>query len=418
MLDHVQGISLADLFAASRTPQLRSVLMEGLSDRWMRQIRLALFERMRNPVQIQASTNVVDSLDNALAELPHVILAAIVKMTPGDARMLVIIDGDLIGAVVDGMCGATSADPFMRDELSPMELRIGKQMIELTLGAMTEVWSALTPLTLTPVQYETSIGMLAIADGKDWMIVTKGVIETGTGTGAITVVCPYAAFGMLEAKMAQQSGLFGQRAVDAHWENALADLSDDVTVELRLEIARAQVAIGVFEAMQPGQILPCLLLPDAIGVVGDVDLFDADYGQSDGYACCRPKVAGHDEGESAMANENAPNIHDPENNRVELEKLHPLLQTAPAISSKGVIERVPVTLTVELGRTNISVKDLRLLRQGQIVVLDQMVGEPLGIFANGHRVASGEVVSVDKDQYGIRVTALADANEPAKDATS
>ena len=48
-------------------------------------------------------------------------------------------------------------------------------------------------------------------------------------------------------------------------------------------------------------------------------------------------------------------------------------------------------------------KDLRQLRQGQIVVLDQVVGEPLAIFANGHRVAVGEVVSVAKDQYGIRV---------------
>jgi flagellar motor switch/type III secretory pathway protein FliN len=47
-----------------------------------------------------------------------------------------------------------------------------------------------------------------------------------------------------------------------------------------------------------------------------------------------------------------------------------------------------------------------------------MVGEPLSIFANGHRIAYGEVVSVAKDQYGIRVTSLAEESEPAKDAAA
>ncbi len=93
--------------------------------------------------------------------------------------------------------------------------------------------------------------------------------------------------------------------------------------------------------------------------------------------------------------------------RIELEALRPSPAGNAAVSSRGLIERVQVVLTVELGRTNIAVKDLRQLRQGQIVVLDQAVGEPLAIFANGHRVATGEVVSVAKEQYGIRVTALA-----------
>jgi len=79
---------------------------------------------------------------------------------------------------------------------------------------------------------------------------------------------------------------------------------------------------------------------------------------------------------------------------------------------------VPVVLSVELGRTNISVKDLRQLRQGQVIALDQMVGEPLGIFANGHRLAYGEVVAVGKELYGIRVISLADDHEHAKDTAA
>jgi flagellar motor switch protein FliN/FliY len=68
-------------------------------------------------------------------------------------------------------------------------------------------------------------------------------------------------------------------------------------------------------------------------------------------------------------------------------------------------------VTVELGRCQVTVKDLRTLRHGQIITLDQMVGEPLAIFANGQKLAFGEVVAVPNDRYGIRVTALADEGE-------
>jgi flagellar motor switch protein FliN/FliY len=102
--------------------------------------------------------------------------------------------------------------------------------------------------------------------------------------------------------------------------------------------------------------------------------------------------------------------------RVALEMLQPGGQAGPPILTKAAVERVPVTLSVELGRTQIAVKDLKVVRQGQVIVLDQMIGEPLSVFANGHRIACGEVVSVAKDQYGIRITALAEDVDPEKDA--
>jgi flagellar motor switch protein FliN/FliY len=109
------------------------------------------------------------------------------------------------------------------------------------------------------------------------------------------------------------------------------------------------------------------------------------------------------------------NVKPTDGETVELERLQPVERTALAVNGKGMIDRVTVALTVQLGRTDISVKDLRLLRQGQIVVLDQVIGEPLTIFANGHMLAYGEVVATAKDQYGIRVTALMEEHEPTEE---
>jgi flagellar motor switch protein FliN/FliY len=104
--------------------------------------------------------------------------------------------------------------------------------------------------------------------------------------------------------------------------------------------------------------------------------------------------------------------------RVALEVLEPTAPSGPPVLGKAAVERVPVTLSVELGRTQIAVKDLRQLRQAQVVVLDQMIGEPLSVFANGHRIAFGEVVAVGKDQYGIRITALAEEVDPTKEGAA
>lgn len=64
---------------------------------------------------------------------------------------------------------------------------------------------------------------------------------------------------------------------------------------------------------------------------------------------------------------------------------------------------IPVQLTVELGRTKISIKNLLQLAQGSVVELAGMAGEPMDILVNGYLIAQGEVVVVN-DKFGIRVT--------------
>lgn len=403
-----------------RAPQLRSLLMENLSDRFMRQIAFALFQRMRHSVQLLSCINGVTSHEAAMSQLPEVMLGGISELTPLRGRMLLAIDGDLIGAVVDAMCGANISHPFERYELSALETRIGKQMIDLSLATIQETLSPLAQLDLTPIAYENATGMLAIADGQDWMICVTGIFETALGTGTIKLIAPYAGFEPLEAKVASQSGLLGQRGADAGWASAIETLTETTPVDICFELARVTVPLAVFQALQPGKILPFTLAPEVIAVSGGIDLFHAEYGQNDGYVCCRVKADGPTEGDASMADQKERTTSDgkaaPEHERVELERIQPQTRGAPAITGKNVLDRVQVALTVELGRTQITVKDLRQLRHGQVVTLDQMVGEPLTIFANGQKLAYGEVVAVANDRYGVRVTALAEDMDAANEA--
>ena len=63
----------------------------------------------------------------------------------------------------------------------------------------------------------------------------------------------------------------------------------------------------------------------------------------------------------------------------------------------------PVTLTLEIGRTTLPIKELLSLGQGSVIELERMIGEPHDVLVNGTLIAQGEVVVVG-DQFGIRFT--------------
>jgi flagellar motor switch protein FliN/FliY len=75
-----------------------------------------------------------------------------------------------------------------------------------------------------------------------------------------------------------------------------------------------------------------------------------------------------------------------------------------------VLQNIPVTLTIEVGRATIKIRDLMRLTQGSVVELDRIAGEPLDLLVNNTVVAQGEVVLVN-ERYGIRLTRVVPPSE-------
>jgi len=67
------------------------------------------------------------------------------------------------------------------------------------------------------------------------------------------------------------------------------------------------------------------------------------------------------------------------------------------------LSAVPVDLSVEIGRARMSVGETLELREGSVVTLDRMAGEPVDLLVNGKPIARGEVVVID-EQFGLRLT--------------
>ena len=71
---------------------------------------------------------------------------------------------------------------------------------------------------------------------------------------------------------------------------------------------------------------------------------------------------------------------------------------------------IPVTISMEVGRSQISIRNLLQLNQGSVVELERVAGEPLDVLVNGTLIAHGEVVVVN-DKFGIRLTDVISQSE-------
>jgi flagellar motor switch protein FliN len=109
--------------------------------------------------------------------------------------------------------------------------------------------------------------------------------------------------------------------------------------------------------------------------------------------------------------------------KLELEQLPAVASETPPATNGAVgdlrrLSAVPVDLSVEMGRTRMTVGETLELRQGSIITLNRMAGEPVDLLVNGTPIARGEVVVID-EQFGLRVTEVLGSgpmSEPASPA--
>ncbi|MCP4320933.1 MAG: flagellar motor switch protein FliN [Alteromonadales bacterium] len=102
-------------------------------------------------------------------------------------------------------------------------------------------------------------------------------------------------------------------------------------------------------------------------------------------------------------------------NNVEFDELQ---DTAAPLSAEeharlDSILDIPVTISMEVGRSKINIRNLLQLNQGSVVELDRIAGEPLDVLVNGTLIAHGEVVVVN-DKFGIRLTDVISQTERIK----
>lgn len=95
------------------------------------------------------------------------------------------------------------------------------------------------------------------------------------------------------------------------------------------------------------------------------------------------------------------------------EEVEPKTNRIEAAESLRMLENIEVKLTVEVGRTELTIRDLLRLSEGSIIELDRLAGDPLDVLVNGTPIAKGGVVVVG-ERFGIRVGEIIDPEKRAE----
>lgn len=107
----------------------------------------------------------------------------------------------------------------------------------------------------------------------------------------------------------------------------------------------------------------------------------------------------------------------PSSNRLPMEEFGSVPRNNEPVSLEGpnldVILDIPVSISMEVGSTDINIRNLLQLNQGSVIELDRLAGEPLDVLVNGTLIAHGEVVVVN-EKFGIRLTDVISPSERIK----
>ncbi|AUG04898.1 flagellar motor switch protein FliN [Pseudomonas sp. 09C 129] len=107
----------------------------------------------------------------------------------------------------------------------------------------------------------------------------------------------------------------------------------------------------------------------------------------------------------------------PASNRLPMEEFGSVPKNNEPVTLDGpnldVILDIPVSISMEVGSTDINIRNLLQLNQGSVIELDRLAGEPLDVLVNGTLIAHGEVVVVN-EKFGIRLTDVISPSERIK----
>ncbi|NUO72386.1 MAG: flagellar motor switch protein FliM [Frateuria sp.] len=280
----VDAVQAYDFTQQDRIVRGRLPTLEMVNDRFARFFRLGVFNVLRKSCEV----SVLGVKMVKFAEYVHSLAVPsnlnLVKIKPLRGTALVVFEPRLVFTVIDNFFGGDGRFHARIEgrDFSAIENRVIQIMLTELFGAMTEAWSPVLPLEFEYLNSEINPQVANIVSPTETVVVSRFHVELDGGGGEIHLTLPYA---MVEPI---------RTLLDAGVQSDLADRDDrfiehlqeevlDAEVELSSLLLEAQLSIGDFLGLRPGDVIP-VVLPELCTVFAeDVPVFRGRYGQANGH---------------------------------------------------------------------------------------------------------------------------------------
>lgn len=337
----------------------------------------------------------------------------------GETSQQAIVDfgTDLSFFLVDRLLGSSGAPLTQQRGLTPLERMIVRLVADRVSEQLQEVWHDHVALNLSLERFESIPDMLQTSSREEPMLVAHMEVAAAGIQSPLMICLPFA---VLERFFTQAAGR-RVRAAAAQRNELEARMAEQllrgVGVHVHARFPAFITSLRVLRSLRPGSTLVAPFAPNSsllLWAEGSV-MAEAEAGRADANLAVsitnmlpiggrnpqprRTRVATMPLGNAAGA---APEFDD-------------FTQAGGEAAQLSTLLHLSLPVTIELGRTRMSVQDILELGRGSVIQLERLVGEPVDVLVGDRHFAEGEVVVIG-EQFGVRITKLTNPSAEANRA--
>jgi flagellar motor switch protein FliM len=277
------GIRDYDLASQERIVRGRMPTLEIINERFSRNIRIGLFNFIRQTPEVSGGSIKVQKYSAFLREIVVPTNFNIVSIKPLRGSGLVVCDPTLVFAVIDSLFGGLGKFHTRIEgrDFSPTESRIITRLVEVIETEYKKAWHGVYPLELQYQRSEMQPQFANIAAPSEIVVSTSFTLEIGETTGTIHFCFPYATLEPIRDVL--YSTVQGDsNEPDRRWVKLLKQQIQAAEVQVVAELAHAHATVEQLLALKPGDFLELDLNKVIEAKVDGVPIFECQYGTSNG----------------------------------------------------------------------------------------------------------------------------------------
>lgn len=274
------GVRTYNLGSPDRVVRKRMKTFELINERFMRRLRIVLFNFMRRNADVSVGQINVVKYSEFERNLPVPSNLNIVSLKPLRGSSLFAFDPKLVFMIVETLFGG-QGNQGMRIEgrdFTLTEQRIIQRLLGITLQSYVQAWEPVYPIEAEYIRSEMHTKFASVAGENDVVVVTPFNIEFGSSGGTLHVCLPYSMIEPVRDLLSRPFQETDSNEADARWSGQINQQMRRAQVQLAARFAQIESSIGHLLALKKGDVLPIDVPTEVIASVDDVPTLRCGYG--------------------------------------------------------------------------------------------------------------------------------------------
>jgi len=368
--------------------QIRTISM--IHEIFARLTTKSLMEELRTTVHVQVAS--VDQLtfDEFIRSIPSPTTFAAINMDPLHGYAALEIDPDITFSIIDRLLGNSGEGTEFQHELTEIELFVMEEIIVRMLENWREAWKRIIDLQPRLEQIESNPQFAQIVPASDMVVLVTLETKINNVEGLINVCIPYCTIEPVMVKLSAHCWYVGSTR---YRNNYTLINREDIPLPFTVEILRRYYSLGEIQKWKEETIiLPlCPLTPNHCYLkIGDRHIWQCRMMDDDKGFPKKIEIIGQVKMPLGAEDRN-----------MEMNNVDSIVEKS--------LETAKMRVSVELGITTLTVKEVFSIAEGSILQLNKLAGEPLDVKANGVLIAKGEALVID-EYFGVRILEIESVN--------